>query len=216
MKTIKALLGVLNIALAPAGRISAPWLLPLVLLLTLPVAVQAQFTYTTNADGASITITGYTGAGGAVIIPTNINNLPVTSIGWAAFYGCSSLTGVYFKGNAPSLLGAYAFEYTPATVYYLPGTTGWYRKLEGHPTALWVLPNPLILNNGPSFGVGTNGFGFIISWATNISVVVEASTNLVNPLWSPMATNTLTTGASYFSDPQWTNYPGRFYRIRSQ
>ena len=29
------------------------------------------------------------------------------------------------------------------------------------------------------------------------------------------ATNTLTGGTAYFGDPQWTNYPGRFYRLRS-
>jgi hypothetical protein len=28
-------------------------------------------------------------------------------------------------------------------------------------------------------------------------------------------TNTLTGGAAYFSDPQWTDYPVRFYRIGS-
>ena len=61
----------------------------------------------------------------------------------------------------------------------------------------------------------TNGFGFTISWATNIPVVVEACTNLANPLWSPVGTNTLTDGSSYFSDPQWTNYPARLYRLRS-
>jgi hypothetical protein len=73
----------------------------------------------------------------------------------------------------------------------------------------------MILDWGPSFGVQTNAFGFIISWATNVSVVVEGSTNLANPTWSPMSTNTLTDGWSYFSDPQWTNHPGRFYRLRS-
>jgi hypothetical protein len=73
----------------------------------------------------------------------------------------------------------------------------------------------VILNSGPSFGVQTNGFGFIISWATNIPVVVEASTDLANPNWSPVATNTLTGGSAYFSDPQWANYPVRFYRLRS-
>jgi hypothetical protein len=40
-------------------------------------------------------------------------------------------------------------------------------------------------------------------------------TNLANPTWYPLQTNTLTGGSFYFSDPQWTNYPGRFYRIRS-
>ena len=61
----------------------------------------------------------------------------------------------------------------------------------------------------------TNGFGFIISWATNLSVVVEAGTNLANAGWTPLATNTLTSGSSYFSDPDWANYPTRFYRVRS-
>ena len=74
----------------------------------------------------------------------------------------------------------------------------------------WVLPNPLILTAYRRFGVQTNGFGFIISWATNIAVVVEACTNLANPIWSPVGTNTLTDGSSYFSDPQWTNYPSAF------
>ena len=49
------------------------------LLLAAPAAVQAQFTYTTN-NGA-ITLTGYTGSGGAVVI----SNF-VTSIGSDAFY----------------------------------------------------------------------------------------------------------------------------------
>jgi hypothetical protein len=47
-----------------------------------------------------------------------------------------------------------------------------------------------------------------------MSVVVEASTDLSNPSWYPLATNTLTTGSAYFSDPQWANYPSRFYRLR--
>ena len=43
-----------------------------------------------------------------------------------------------------------------------------------------------------------------------MTVVVEASTNLAMPKWYPLATNTLTIGLSFFSDPQWTNYLGRF------
>jgi hypothetical protein len=102
-----------------------------------------------------------------------------------------------------------------ATVYYLPGTTGWSNTFAGRPTALWFLPSPLILNNGPSFGVQSNAFGFIISWATNISVVVEACTNLADPVWFPVATNTLTNGSFNFSEPLQTTSPGRFYRISS-
>jgi hypothetical protein len=101
------------------------------------------------------------------------------------------------------------------TAYYLPGTAGWGPAFDILPTALWLLPNPVILNNNPDFGLQTKGFGFVISWATNIPVVVEACTGLVNPVWSPISTNILTGGSSYFSDPEWTNYPARLYRLRS-
>jgi BspA type Leucine rich repeat region (6 copies) len=151
-----------------------------------------------------------------------------TSFGDHAFYDCTSLTGVYFQGNSPTPTNdstvfygiynddPYLPDPDPATVYYLPGTTGWGAMFDGLPTAPWFLPNPVILNGEPSFGVGANGFGFTISWATNASVVVEAATNLANPVWLPVSTNnTLTSGTNYFSDPQWTNYPERFYRVTS-
>ena len=70
----------------------APRLLTLLLLLTLPSAVQAQFTFTTN-NGA-ITITSYTGTNPVVVIPSTINGLPVTSIGGGVFTYSSSLTSV--------------------------------------------------------------------------------------------------------------------------
>jgi hypothetical protein len=43
--------------------------------------------------------------------------------------------------------------------------------------------------------------------------VVEASTNLTSQVWTPLQTVTLTNGSYYFSDPQWTNYPCRFYSL---
>ena len=129
----------------------------LMMLLALPIAVQAQFNCT-NING-SITITKYTGSGGAVTIPSTINGLPVasigsqafkicfnlrtvtipssvTNVGHSAFYGCISLREVYFQGNAPSAGNDVFFLDNHATVYYLAGTTGWGSIYGGRPTAL--------------------------------------------------------------------------------
>jgi hypothetical protein len=155
---------------------------------------------------------------GAFYVCKNLTTLtfpgPVHSIDGAAFGFCTSLQGVYFMGDAPTA-DALAFTSASPTVYYLPGTAGWGSTLAGRPTALRLLPNPLILGNNAFFGAQSNGFGFTISWATNTSVVVEACTNVVNPVWEALQTNALINGASYFNDPQWTNYDSRFYRLRS-
>jgi len=135
----------------------------------------------------------------------------VTSIGDDPFVGCSSLMGIYFQGNAPSAGVIHGANECSAIVYYLPGTTGWGADFETLSTALW-LPE---VQSDASFGVQTNEFGFNINWASGQTVVVEACTNLSNPVWQPVQTNTLTGGSSYFSDSQWTNYLGRFYRLRS-
>lgn len=136
----------------------------------------------------------------------------VTNIGVDAFFSCTSLSAAYFPGNAPPDFGD-AFTYDPVTVYYLPGTTGWGPTFGGASTRLWFRPQPVVLNFEPSFGVRNGQFGFPISWATNTSVTIQGCTNLFNPVWIALATNALVSGTNYFTDPQWTNYPSRFYRI---
>lgn len=136
----------------------------------------------------------------------------VTSIGEEAFSGCSSLTAVYFLSNAPDFEESGTFyNATNATAYYLPGTVGWGSLVDGLPAVLWM---PQVQTGDASFGVRTNQFGFNIVWASGRVVVVEACADLANPVWAPVGTNTLTGGASYFSDPAWTNYSVRFYRLR--
>ena len=135
----------------------------------------------------------------------------VTTIGDSAFYLCGALTRIYFKGNAPGVDSA-AFSTVNATVYYLPGTAGWGTAFDGLTTALW---RPQIQTSAASFGLLTNQFGFNINWASGMVVVVEASATLPSPVWSPLQTNTLISDSLYFSDPQWTKYPRRFYRIHS-
>ena len=94
----------------------------------------------------------------------------------------------------------------------MPETSGWGTTLAGRPTALW---RPQVQTSDASFGVKLNQFGFNITWADGRVVVVDASTNLATPVWTPVSTNTLAGGSSYFSDPHWTNAPTRFYRLRS-
>ena len=76
------------------------------LLMASQAAVQAQYDCTTNADGISITITGYTGPGGPLTIPTNINGLTVTCIGLGAFSENYSLTSVTIPGSVTCISNA--------------------------------------------------------------------------------------------------------------
>jgi BspA type Leucine rich repeat region (6 copies) len=159
----------------------------------------------------------------------------VTSLGPSAFSVCSSLTSVtissnvtsildntfaydynltyvVFTGNAPSSVGLEAFyPESQVTIYYLPGTTGWSSTFNGFPALLW---NPSITASPFIYGLRNYQFGFNITGTTNIAVVVEACTNLVNSNWIELQTNTLSEGSFHFSDSQWANFPYRFYRLR--
>jgi hypothetical protein len=172
------------------------------------------FTYCTSLTSATIG-DGVTSIGDqAFQYCTNLISITipygVTNIGFGAFSICYSLTGVYFKGNAPSVDPAEFWPNNQATVYYLPGTTGWGTTFGGRPTALWIQPL-----QASGVGVQAKQFGFTITGPSGLIIVVETCTDLANSAWSPLLTNTLSGDAFYFSDPQWTNYPRRFYRVRS-
>jgi len=141
----------------------AGWL-ALPALLALPVAVQAQITYTTN--GGALTLSTYAGTSASVNLPSQTYGLPVVSIGASAFAqtlsltnvtipatitnlgsqafaGCANLAGVYFQGNAPTLSDSSVFHAdNSATVYYQSAATGWGSSFDGLPT---VLLNPQCL-----------------------------------------------------------------------
>jgi hypothetical protein len=88
--------------------------------------------------------------------------------------------------------------------------TAWLDAYQGSSVVTIQAPTKVI-----NIGVWSNQFGFTITGSNSLVIVVEACTNLAHPVWSPVGTNTLTGGSSYFSDAKWTNSPGRFYRIRS-
>jgi hypothetical protein len=115
--------------------------------------------------------------------------------------------GYYYIGHY-----SYPYWYYVSTAYYLPGTTGWaeFSANTGIPAVLW---NPVIQAGGASFGVQSNQFGFNITGTTNIPIVVEACTDLAQPVWVPLQSMRLTNGLVYFSEPVETNSAARFYRI---
>lgn len=145
----------------------------------------------------------------------NLNSITfppaLTGLSDWSFSFCYGLTSMYFEGSPPALGGSYVFyPDTKITCYYAPGTTGWGTSFAGFPSTLWL---PQMQTSNPAAAAQSNSFSFNINWVSRQTVVVEAATNLFNPAWSPIWTNTLVGSSTNFSDPQWTNYPARFYRI---
>jgi hypothetical protein len=160
---------------------------------------------------------GVTFIGHGAFESTGITNLIVPSsvTTFADFGTWSKLRNIYFLGNAPNPgTNTYVqFIINGATVFYLPGTTGWGTSRFGVPTALWL---PALQFNGIDLTGRSNGFGFNINWASGQTVVVEACTNISQSAWIPLATNTLSNGINNFADAQWHDYPARFYRVHMQ
>jgi hypothetical protein len=124
---------------------------------------------------------------------------------------------LYFKGNAPTANLNVFNGAANVTSYYLPGKTGWTNPWKGRPAVLW---NPQALTSDATFGVHAGQFGFTIIGSSNLVIVVQACSDLSNPTWLKLATNTLNTfigtnGTSYFSDPDWLNHSARYYRLSS-
>lgn len=100
-------------------------------------AQEGNYTYTVSGSPAVATITGYTGAGGAITIPSTLGGYPtaaignyafeyrtslttvtigsnVTTIGNFAFRDCTSLTSIAFLGLVAPTVGPGWIDYAPA------------------------------------------------------------------------------------------------------
>jgi hypothetical protein len=73
--------------------------------------------------------------------------------------------------------------------------------------------SPLI-STSANLGFQSNRFGFNLGALQGQTLVIEASTNLVD--WIGISTNTMASVSFYFSDPAATNFSRRFYRVLGQ
>ena len=67
------------------------------------VQASAGLVYTLSDDGTYYSITDYTGTDTKVYLPTAYGGLPLTSIGYSAFSGCTSLTSVVIPDSVTSI-----------------------------------------------------------------------------------------------------------------
>ena len=89
----------------------------------------SDFTWT--SDGSAITITGYTGVGGAIVVPSMINELTVTGIGYQAFYNKASLTSVIIPDSVTSIGGRAFAICSNLTMIQVDATNPNYSALDG-------------------------------------------------------------------------------------
>jgi hypothetical protein len=99
--------------------------------------------------------------------------------------------------------------YGQSRVYYMPGTTGWGATFGGLPAVLWNVQISRVRRS-------TNQIDFVVYGPENVYVVIQACTNLANPVWVRVQSVPLTYGFGDFSEPIQANTAGRYYRISSQ
>ncbi len=103
--------------------------------------------YGFSSNGSTATITGYTGAGGAITLPATLGGVPVTAIGASAFSGKSGLTSVAFPAGLKTIGGSAFDSCSGLTTVTLPASvttlsSGSFRACRNL-TAIWVDPaNP--------------------------------------------------------------------------
>ena len=97
-----------------------------------------------------------------------------------------------------------------ATVYYLPGTSGWGSTYAGRPARLW---NPVASNVAAPSSV--TPFSFAITGTPGIPVAIEARPTLSTGVWERVLTTRIPSGGVLeFTDAADTiSDSARYYRV---
>jgi hypothetical protein len=153
-----------------------PFLLGL-LLLPVATSAQSQFTYTIN-DG-DVTITGYYGFDpkGVFIVPSTIDNLPVTGIGDYAFDDLDSITNATIPASVTNIGAGAFFDCVRLTAIIVDAQNSFYSSTNGvlfdkNQTTLIECPGGLTGNYAIPGGVASVAAGAFedCSGLTNIAI----------------------------------------------
>lgn len=181
-----------------------------------------DLTFTCAVPPVAVTIAA-SGVGNSVATLHGTVNAKGTSTSAIFEYGLTTSYGSKIT-NAPVINGNSAIAQQVSLTGLKASTAYHYRMVGRNNISQYGYGNDLIFTtactNTPMFSTtpadqGTNNFGFSVNWGSGRVVIVDACTNLAKPIWIPLQTNTLIGNSLDFNDPKWTNYIGRFYRIRS-
>lgn len=120
-------------------------------------AAESDFLYVNN--GTAVQINGYQGAGGYVVIPDEIEGVPVTRIATGAFEDVKTITGIVLPEK---------LEYIGDSAFY------WAENLTG----VLVIPETVTVIEGHAFQV-TNFTGLVIQSDCEIGINAFANMDLI-------------------------------------
>jgi hypothetical protein len=188
----------------------------------LPTATWNPYAYTIT--GTNVTITGYTGTGGALSVPGTIGGYPVTgiganafasnasltqvtlpssiiSVGTGAFAGSTNLVAIYFNGNAP-VAGSNLFAGDQLRVFYLNSTTGWSTNLGGTTVTGYAATGEITLTINPG-NIGAR-------WQVDGGAFLSSGSTATNLLPGPHVVSFSTVGGSWLTPGNLTLYVDAF------
>ncbi|RYD31230.1 MAG: leucine-rich repeat domain-containing protein [Verrucomicrobiaceae bacterium] len=167
----------------PAGPVFRHFSVLLLLGIAPRLAAEQFGDFTYSEDDSSVTITKYTGTGGEVAVPSEIDGKPVKAIGKDAFFYQQTITRLELPDNLATI-GTYAFAACDGlTSLVIPQSVSW---IDGGAfTHCFNLTSITFKGNAP----GVPAQSYVFSGAENRLIMYYYQ------------------GATGFTSPKWQNHP---------